>query len=74
MVPSTGRVYHPAERMPEGVGLLSDKLSILWTEEKRFVFEDGDSNPPTHFVWNKEALKLTNELIPVLKKIPAKLG
>ena len=72
MVPETGRVYHPAERMPEGVGLISDKLSILWTEERRFIFEDGELNPPTHFVWNREKLTLTNELISVLSQIRAK--
>jgi hypothetical protein len=69
MVPETGRVYHPAERMLHGVGLISDKLSILWTEERRFLFEDGELSPPTHFVWNKETLRLTNELLPALKRI-----
>ncbi len=69
MVPETGRIYHPAERLPHGVGLISDKLSILWTEERRFSFENGEASPPTHFVWNKEKLLLTNSLIPVLKKI-----
>jgi hypothetical protein len=59
--------------MPEGVGLVSDKLSLIWTEEKRFIFEDGESNPPTHFVWNKEKLELTNELIPILREIRARL-
>ena len=73
MDPETGRVYHPAVKLPNGVGLISDKLSILWTEERRFVFEDGDSNPPSHFIWNKTKLKLTNELIPVLKEVRAQM-
>lgn len=72
MVPGSGRVYHPAKRMPEEVGLISDKLTIIWSEERRFVFEDGDENPPTHFLWEKEKVTLTNELIPILEKIRQK--
>ena len=74
MVAETGRVYHPAERMPHGVGLISDKLSILWTDERRFLFENGEASPPTHFVWNKETLQLTNELLPALKRIRSELS
>ena len=32
MDPATGRVYHPASDKVGGVGLVADKLSILWTK------------------------------------------
>ena len=32
MDPETGRVYHPASDKVGGVGLVADKLSILWTK------------------------------------------
>ena len=41
------RVYHPAGVRSGGVGLISDKLSIKWTAEKRFEFNNGEENPPT---------------------------
>jgi len=63
MMPSTGRVYHPGPEKTGGIGLLSDKLGIRWTSEKRFVFGNGEENAPTHFDWNGERLTLTNELI-----------
>jgi len=67
MVPLTGRIYHPGPVKTGGIGLLSDKLAIAWTSEKRFVFENGEEAPPTKFWWNDELLSLDNEL---LDKIP----
>lgn len=63
MMPDTGRVYHPAPEKLAGMGLLSDKLSLQWTSEKRFIFENGEEKPPTQFVWNDNKLTLTNELV-----------
>ena len=57
-----GRVYHPAPDKAGGVGLISDKLSIDWTTDKRFEFENGEDNPPSHFNWNGERIVLNNEL------------
>jgi hypothetical protein len=48
---------------------MAEKLSSVWKSENRFVFEDGESNPPTHFWWKDVKLKLTNELVPVLEKL-----
>ena len=31
MMPSTGRIYHPGPEKTGGIGLLGDKLGILWT-------------------------------------------
>lgn len=31
MVPETGRIYHPGPERIGGLGLLSDKLGIMWT-------------------------------------------
>ena len=57
----SGRVYHPAPEKTGGVGLISDKLSIDWTSDKRFEFENGDDSPPTHFIWNAKTIVLKND-------------
>ena len=49
-----------------GVGLISDKLSILWTQEQRFVFGDGDTAAPTSFVWDDCEHQLDNSLLEVI--------
>ena len=67
MVPDTGRVYHPGPDKSGGIGLISDKLSIEWTGEKRFQFENGEENPPTSFRWNGKSIILDNKLV---DKIP----
>ena len=59
---NSGRVYHPGPERAGGLGLISDKLSIDWTTDKRFEFELGEDNPPTHFIWNDEKIVLNNEL------------
>ena len=64
---ASGRVYHPAPDKVGGIGLISDKLSIAWTNEKRFEFEDGEDNPPTHFFWNSNKMTLDNHLIKQLR-------
>ena len=51
-----------------GVGLISDKLSILWTQEQRFVFGDGDTAAPTSFVWDECEHQLDNSLLEVILK------
>lgn len=66
MVPSTGRVYHPGPKGSGGVGLVADRLSILWTEEKRFIFGNGEEQPPTAFIWEEEEIPLTNSLMELM--------
>merc|ERR1719412_1020800 len=66
MVPETGRVYHPGPPLCGGVGLISDKLSILWTQEQRFVFGDGDTAAPASFVWDNCEHQLDNSLLEVI--------
>jgi len=63
MMPTSGRIYHPGPDRLGSIGLISDKLGILWTSEQRFNFENGEENPPTQFKWKDETLNLTNELI-----------
>ena len=65
----SGRVYHPAPEKSGRVGLISDKLSIEWTAGKRFEFENGEENPPTHFNWNSEKIVLDNQLIKILETL-----
>ena len=67
MVPETGRVYHPGPSLCGGVGLISDKLSILWTQEQRFIFGDGEDDPPTSFIWEDKEYNLDNSLLDVIE-------
>ena len=64
---NSGRVYHPTPEKTGGVGLISDKLSIDWTTDKRFEFEQGEDYPPTHFNWNSKRIELKNELAAKIK-------
>lgn len=66
MVSETGRVYHPGPRLCGDIGLISDRLSILWTQEKRFIFRDGEEAPPTSFIWEEEEFKLENKLLELM--------
>ena len=72
MVPETGRVYHPGPSLCGGVGLIADKLSILWTQEQRFVFteEEGEeeSRPPSGFIWKDREYSLDNSLLDLVLK------
>ncbi|CAK1549877.1 unnamed protein product [Leptosia nina] len=56
MLPDSGRVYHPADDKYGGVGLIRSKLSIELS--KNFTFGNGESNPPTNFLWNKKSYEL----------------
>jgi len=35
----------------------------LWTQEKRFIFSNGEEAPPTSFIWEEEEFKLENKLL-----------
>ncbi|CAH2268810.1 UPF0598 protein CG30010 [Pararge aegeria] len=56
MLPKTGRVYHPAEDKYGGIGLVRSKLSIEIS--KNFTFENGETQPPTHFNWKTKQYQL----------------
>lgn len=56
MLPTTGRVYHPAEDKYGGIGLVRSKLAIELS--KNFEFQNGDSKPPTHFRWKNKNYEL----------------
>ena len=70
MVPETGRVYHPGPSLCGGVGLIADKLSILWSQEHRFVFSQAeeDSRPPSGFIWNDREYSLDQSLLNLVLK------
>lgn len=59
MFPSTGRVYHPAPEKVGGIGLIRSNLALEWG--KLFKFQNGESEPPTHFEFNGTIYKLDNE-------------
>ena len=67
MVPDTGRVYHPGPGHCGGVGLISDKLAIQWTQEHRFVFGDTESDAPIGFIWDDTEHVLDNSLLSVIE-------
>ncbi|KAJ8954423.1 hypothetical protein NQ318_011098, partial [Aromia moschata] len=67
MLPETGRVYHPAPERVGSIGLVRSKLAIEFS--KYFVFNEGETKPPTHFIyegtkyeldtsWYREAIKM----------------
>ena len=39
-----GRVYHPGPPLVGGIGLITDKLAMLWTDQQRFRYKDGVPN------------------------------
>jgi len=55
-----GRIYHKAMEKVGGIGLVRSALAIEFS--KYFIFNDQNSNIPTHFQWNGQTLRLTNEL------------
>ena len=50
------------------------RLSILWTQEQRFVFTDGEEAPPTSFIWEGEEFKLENKLLELMTDEERGLG
>ncbi|KAJ3654189.1 hypothetical protein Zmor_013395 [Zophobas morio] len=58
MIPDTGRVYHPAPERTGFIGLVRSKLAIEFS--KYFTFNNGESNPPTHFTFNDVTYELDN--------------
>ena len=62
----TGRVYHPGPELSGGVALIADRLSILWTQEQRFLFPNGESEPPSGFIWEDQEYRLDNSLLEVV--------
>lgn len=67
MLPSTGRVYHPAPVFPSRpLGLIKSSLAIEMSKD--FEFEGGEDLPPTHFNWIGVRYKLTNELIEIAQQ------
>ncbi|KAK7500340.1 hypothetical protein BaRGS_00008563 [Batillaria attramentaria] len=64
MFPDSGRVYHPAPERTGGVGLVRSALAIELS--KKFEFENGESDPPTHFTWKDVRYTLTNDLFELM--------
>lgn len=56
MSPSSGRVYHPAPERVGGIGLVRSNLAIEFS--KFFNFDNGETHPPTHFIWNHKSYLL----------------
>jgi len=38
-------------------------LNAVISQEKRFIFGKGESQPPTAFVWNDDEIQLHNNLV-----------
>lgn len=56
MLPSTGRVYHPADDKYGGVGLIKSQLAIELS--KHFEFNSEELSGPTHFMWQNKRYEL----------------
>ncbi|XP_074001900.1 UPF0598 protein C8orf82 homolog [Numenius arquata] len=65
MLPENGRLYHPAPAKAGGVGLVCSALALEWSPG--FQFGGGPTQPPTHFLWEGQRYRLTEELLPVLR-------
>lgn len=59
MLPETGRVYHPAPERAGSIGLVRSKLAIEFS--KYFHFDEGESNPPTQFVYEDKPYQLDRQ-------------
>ncbi|KAF5300785.1 hypothetical protein FQA39_LY11030 [Lamprigera yunnana] len=59
MSPKSGRVYHPAVKNAGSIGLVRSKLAIEFS--KNFIFENGETEPPTHFKWNNNVYVLNHK-------------
>ncbi|KAJ8920757.1 hypothetical protein NQ315_004897 [Exocentrus adspersus] len=59
MLPTTGRVYHPAPERAGDIGLVKSKLAIEFS--KYFLFEEGEANPPTQFIFDNKTYILDRE-------------
>ncbi|XP_015284304.1 PREDICTED: UPF0598 protein C8orf82-like, partial [Gekko japonicus] len=65
MLPENGRVYHPGPEKAGGVGLV--KSALAYELSPNFEYEQGPSQPPTHFHWRDQRHTLTNELLPFIR-------
>ncbi|KAM6457729.1 UPF0598 protein C8orf82 homolog isoform 1-T2 [Liasis olivaceus] len=61
MLPENGRVYHPGPERAGGVGLV--KSALAFELSPCFEYQEGPSQPPTHFHWQEKRFALTNELL-----------
>ncbi|GAB1600711.1 UPF0598 protein CG30010-like [Argonauta hians] len=65
MLPSNGRVYYPAKEIYGGIGLIKSKIAIELSQY--FLFENGESEPPTHIDWNNQRHELSSDLFQLLE-------
>lgn len=65
MLPENGRVYHPGPEKAGGVGLV--KSALAFELSPCFEYEQGPSQPPTHFRWQDKRHILTNELLQLIR-------
>ncbi|KFP00615.1 UPF0598 protein C8orf82, partial [Calypte anna] len=63
--PENGRVYHPAPAKMGSVGLVRSALALELSPG--FEFEEGAEKPPTHFSWEGQRYRLTQDLVPLLR-------
>ncbi|XP_047230029.1 UPF0598 protein C8orf82 homolog [Girardinichthys multiradiatus] len=62
MHPVSGRVYHPSSELSGRVGLVRSALAIELSSNFVYPPESGQSGQPTHFLWEGQKHRLTNEL------------
>lgn len=63
MNPATGRVYHPAWPKVGSIGLIRSKLAIELSKNFEWQDRDEHTEPPSHFMWEGEQLKLENDWV-----------
>ncbi|KFO79372.1 UPF0598 protein C8orf82, partial [Cuculus canorus] len=65
VMPENGRLYHPAPAKAGGVGLVRSALALEWSSG--FEYGEGAAQHPTHFHWEGQRYRLTEELLPLLR-------
>ncbi|XP_067824671.1 UPF0598 protein C8orf82 homolog isoform X1 [Heptranchias perlo] len=61
-MPENGRVYHPAPERSGSIGLVKSSLAFELSGHFEYTDAGPESGPPSHFHWNGQRHKLTNEL------------
>ncbi|GCC37070.1 UPF0598 protein C8orf82 homolog [Chiloscyllium punctatum] len=65
-MPENGRVYHPAPERSGGMGLVKSSLAFELSPQFEYSAGGPDSGPPSHFHWNGQRYRLTNELSSII--------
>uniref|UniRef100_UPI00398EDD15 UPF0598 protein C8orf82 homolog n=1 Tax=Pristiophorus japonicus TaxID=55135 RepID=UPI00398EDD15 len=67
-MPENGRVYHPAPERSGSVGLVKSSLAFELSAHFEYAGAGPEREPPSHFHWNGQRHRLTNELSSFIRR------